>query len=180
MKKRLLALALCLVMITSLLPLTASAECIYLRISSSGFEKGVGGGYVMKAPKLEGYYEPQNMTLSTYLPIIFQGLYHDKELTSPVTDAPFDGGVYYLNCIIGNRNSESFSGILGALKATNCSLVIPGFEALYVTIESVSGGYSDPLNPENSNFYRVVFQVTHDHDWQFTTTENSVTATCGS
>lgn len=179
MKKRLLALALCLVLAVSLLPITAAAESTYLQIRSSGFEKGAYG-YVMKTPTLECYImmPPEELwDFSNVLKIISQGLYHDEELTSPVNDAPLDGEMYYLKCGIFNTNLESFHSVMNALNATNCLLDIPGFKAVDVYI--YEGTSKNDINPEDTKCLYVVFQVTKDHDWQFTTTENSVTATCG-
>lgn len=169
MKKRLLALALCLVLMTSLLPITAAAnDDNYIRITGSGFEKNAGSGYVLKDNRLEFYFCGRNDT-SFWGRCL--GLYQDSEGNSPMTDALVDGSTYYLKYFIGNANNipeDEFKQFAKSLNASNCSLAIPGYTVSFV---KGNGDFGDVIE---MNF---VFQVTKNHNWGFIVSENNDTLT---
>ena len=169
MKKRLLALALCLVMVSSLLPITAAAnDDNYIRITGSGFEKNAGSGYVLKDNRLEFYFCGRNDT-SFWGRCL--GLYQDSEGNSPMTDALVDGSTYYLKYFIGNANNipeDEFKQFAKSLNASNCSLAIPGYTVSFV---KGNGNFGDVIE---MNF---VFQVTKNHNWGFIVSENNDTLT---
>lgn len=169
MKKRLLALALCLVMMTSLLPIAAAAnDDNYIRITGSGFEKNAGSGYALKDNRLEFHFGGSNDT--TFWGRCL-GLYQDSEGISPMTDALVDGSTYYLKYFIGNTNDipeDEFNQFAKSLNASNCSLVIPGYTVSFVKGD---GNFGDVIE---MNF---VFQVTKNHNWGFIVSENNDTLT---
>ena len=168
MKKRLLALALCLVMASSLLPLTAAAnDDNYIRITGSGFEKNAGSGYVLKDNQLEFYWDGRNQ----FFNVLSRGLYQDSEGNSPITDALVDGSTYYLKYSIVGPNEildDEFIQFANSLNASNCSLVIPGYTVSFV---NSNGDLGDVIE---MNF---VFQVTKNHNWRFIVSESNDTLT---
>lgn len=159
MKKRILALALCLVMAMSLLPITAAAnDDYYVCITGSGFGKGVDGAYILKddfwAVKVDGSFIIGD---NTGFKGCTEGLYQDSELTVPVTDDPADGGTYYLKYRL-DCGSEEMSGKMDTyVNNSDCDLKIPGYTASCVGSGAV-GVYFD-----------IIFQVTkiHEHQWHF-------------
>ena len=169
MKKRLLALILCLVMVSSLLPITAAAnDDNYIRITGSGFEKNAGSDYVLKDNRLEFYFCGSNDT--SFLGRCL-GLYQDSEGNSPMTDALVDGSTYYLKYFIENANNileDEFNQFANSLNASNCSLAIPGYTVSFV---KGNGNFGDIVE---MNF---VFQVTKNHNWGFIVSENNDTLT---
>ena len=176
MKKRLLALALCLVMAVSLLPITAAAnDDNYIRITGSGFEKNAGSGYVLKDNQLEIYWHGSNLSSLPLLLLYFEslGLYQDSEGNIPITDALVDGSTYYLKYNIGGprdmADDDEFIQFANSLNASNCSLVIPGYTVSFV---SSNGDFGDDRIKMD-----FVFQVTKNHNWRFTVSKNNDTLT---
>ena len=171
MKKRILALALCLVMAVSLLPITAAAVDFYdlnnVYVTSSGFEK-TADGYVLKEdtwlidnvdPSIDGLFKTNSLPLC-----------QDAAVTVPVTDDPAGGGTYYLKCQI--RFDETYV-VQNNLNADNCSLVIPGYSSAYVR--------SNLNKTENGCYVDIIFQVTktHEHCWTYEkTADNNLTVIC--
>lgn len=97
MKKRLLALALCLVLMTSLLPLTAAAEGTdtgSVHVTGNGFVQNGSGVYILDG---DSFTVQINGTDVNYCSCVSKILYQDVDLTAPVTNDPTDGGTYYLN-----------------------------------------------------------------------------------
>ena len=171
MKKRILALALCLVMAVSLLPITAAAnDDYYVCITGSGFGKGVDGAYILKddfwAVKVDGSFIIGD---NTGFKGCTEGLYQDSELTVRMTDDPADGGTYYLNYRL-DCGSEEMSGKMDTyVNNSDCDLKIPGYTASCVGSGAV-GVYFD-----------IIFQVTkiHEHRWHYEkTADNSLTVIC--
>ena len=173
MKKRILALALCLVMAVSLLPITAAAydgHFLYsAHVTGSGFEKGADDAYVLKddswTVQVDGSDASGYFTGSTV------GLYRDAALTVPVTEDPADGGTFYLKYVLTTN--------LGDIEwdnNPNCSLTIPGYSTAYVNHDSFCEGDKE----SETNYFYITFQVTkiHEHRWQFGHTGSSLTATC--
>lgn len=177
MKKRILALALCLVMMVSLLPLTAYGENpnFGVYITGSGFEMSDGSNYVLKGSQLKGYCRGDELD-DWQISGAFQGLYQDSELTMPVTEDPAGGGTFYLKYQIHIYHSpEALLELYNALNASNCSLVIPGFTASFV--------YCRDLREETTGgaYMNIIFQVTkeHEHRWTYEkTADNSLTVIC--
>ena len=176
MKKRILALALCLVMTVSLLPLTAYGEhpgyAVY--ITGSGFEMNDGSNYVLKDSQLKVYFHGYELD-DSLISGTSQGLYQDSELTMPVTEDPAGGGTFYLKYQIHiYYDPEVLWELYGALNASNCSLVIPGFTPSFVDCRD----YREDSMEASMN---IIFQVTkeHEHRWYYEkTADNSLTVIC--
>ena len=85
MKKRLLALALCLVMVTSLLPMIAYGDNpdLGVYITGTGFEMSDGSGYALKDNQLTVYLHGNT---HWYFTGVSQGLYKDKDAATPMTN----------------------------------------------------------------------------------------------
>ena len=169
MKKRLLALALCLVMMTSLLPVMAYGENpeYGLRITGSGFEKNDGGGYVLKGNQSEAFLQGVPFTIESEFS---EGLYQDATGDTPVTNGLVDGGTYYFKYKIQSSNVEDFQKLYENLNASNCSLVVPGYTASF-------DRYFEPFTTVSFISVYIVFQVTKNHNWRFTVSENNDTLT---
>ena len=173
MKKRILALALCLVMAVSLLPITAAAQddsmLTSVCVTGSGFEKGADDTYVLKDGSWTA--EVDGSDVSGYFTGSTVGLYRDAGLTVPVTDDPADGGTYYLKYVLTSHNDY-----IGWSENPNCSLEIPGYSTAYFNHDFSFSGYKGSA----THYYYITFQVTkiHEHRWLFDHQGNSLTATC--
>lgn len=178
MKKRLLALALCLVMMTSLLPITAAAaedcELLGVQVRSSGFQNTTNG-YVLEGEqwKIEANPDPNKAEEFFVESWSSQALYQDEGLTTPVKDVLVDGRTYYLKCQLVFPRIGSFQNFLNE---NNCSLTIPSYSAKYYS----SKAYMDKTQPRY--IVDIIFQVAknHEHQWKFTVSENhdTLTAQC--
>ena len=174
MKKRILALALCLVMAVSLLPITAAAYDGYsltsAHVTGSGFEKGADDAYVLKddswTVQVDGSDASGYFTGSTV------GLYRDAALTMPVTEDPAGGGTFYLKYVlITNMNDVGWND------NPSCFLTIPGYSTTYVNHDSFHEGGKG----SETHYFYITFQVTkiHEHRWHYEkTVDNSLTVIC--
>ena len=176
MKKRLLALALCLVMMTSLLPLTAAADaCTHdtcIHITGTGFVKYDSDVYVLENDSCSWKLFNKQLPKELY-GITSKVLYQDETLTVPVKDDPVDGETYYLKYQLhsGDLSPEDFIASHPSYSPSNCFLEIPGYTA--------SCSKLSDLDYDDFNFY-IAFKVTkHKHNWQFTQTDSTLTGTCG-
>lgn len=176
MKKRLLALALCLVMMTSLLPLTAAADaCTHdtcIHITGTGFVKYDSDVYVLENDSCSWKLFNKQLPKELYR-ITSKVLYQDETLTVPVKDDPVDGETYYLKYQLhsGDLSPEDFIASHPSYSPSNCFLEIPGYTA--------SCSKLSDLDYDDFNFY-IAFKVTkHKHNWQFTQTDSTLTGTCG-
>lgn len=175
MKKRLLALALCLVMMTSLLPVAAYGENpnIGVHITGTGFEMRAGSGYVLKDSQLELYLHGDDNDYWGFSGDS-QGLYQDAAASIPVTNGLVDGETYYFKYQLGYLGPEPLAELYANLDASNCSLEITGFTASFV-------GCFDYYEENNGYTHmNIIFQVTknpHQHNWEFTVSESNDTLT---
>lgn len=174
MKKRLLALALCLVMAVSLLPITAAAYdgtfIDYVCITGSGFEKDADGAYILKDDSVVFRLGGVDVSSQAHTKCTV-GLYQDAELTVPVTDDPAGGGTCYLKYQFSfDDRWTSFAPI----NNSNCVLVVDGYSTAYIKHDYTKAG-------SMITYMDITFKVSkiHEHQWQYTTTENSLKATCG-
>ena len=175
MKKRLLALALCLVMMTSLLPLTAAAATYNLTsvtIKASGVEKRSDGYYVI-LDGLEGTYDGGTIDIEKYGNLSAAGALRGLISTSPIDysgmaipldKSPEKGKTYYVSFRI-------YSDELALNNSFSAQLKIPGYttELQYWYIRS-------------NGWFELPFSLTkvHEHNWQFTVSESgdSLTSKC--
>lgn len=168
MKKRLLALALCLVLMTSLLPLTAAADTYYqlksLTVKASGVQKEADGYYHVKYTSWEADCVEGKFGDSTHgqIPSEYDLLYKSAYLTDKLTESPVNGVAYYISFYL----SKEFVNIRDA----PVTLVIPGYETQLLFYNHGSMG---------TDYF---FQLTkvHEHNWQFTVSESgdSLTSKC--
>lgn len=172
MKKRFLALALCLVMAVSLLPITAAAYdgvvIDYVCITGSGFEKDADGAYVLQGDSvvLRGGDVDMSSWAGNKCTV---GLYQDAGLTVPATDDPAGGGTCYLKYQIHFDNTwVNFD----PLNNSNCVLVVDGYSTAFINCDFYAAG--------KKGWIDITFQVTklHEHQWDLSFTENSLKATC--
>ena len=174
MKKRILALILCLVMAVSLLPITAAAFDGYLVdyvcITGSGFERGADDAYVLKDDSC--ILQADGLDISRYANGSTVGLYLDAGLTEPVTEDPAGGGTFYLKYKLELALSGELS--FTAMSNSNCVLVVDGYSTACIDFKvySPKGGKDRCVD--------ITFQVTkiHEHSWLFDHQGNSLTATC--
>lgn len=173
MKKRLLALALCLVMMTSLLPLTAAADTYYLTsvtIKASGVEE-VSGEYKLKNIQYELIDENIGKISDPVLNSDKTGwMYteyysHAGDVGPTLKTPPEKGEPYYVKIDFGHSYNE-FNGN----SSFSATLEIPGY-----TVERLG-------NPKfASNRMYLLFKITknHEHTWQLTQTDSTLTVECG-
>ena len=172
MKKRLLALALCLVLMTSLLPLTAAAETptktfksLYLR-GSVEYNDNYGGTYFVNLfdSQLVTKEESDESDGITSTPI------RSAQTNSPpITSSPVAGETYYVS-FSKQYYGESFS--VEWDQSFSAKLEIPGY-----TTEFIEYYFQNITSPQVGFRFRLTKE--REHLWQFTQTENSLTATCG-
>ena len=168
MKKRLLALALCLVMMTSLLPISAAADTYYqlksLTIKASGVQKEADGYYHVKYTSWEADCVEGKFGDSTHgqIPSKYDLLYKSAYLTDRLTESPVKGVAYYNSFYLSPEFAYNIS--------VPVTLVIPGYETKLL-FDNISSGGTD-----------LFFQLTkvHEHNWQFTVSESgdSLTSKC--
>lgn len=169
MKKRLLALALCLVMMTSLLPLTAAADNYNIKSvdrQASGviFSEDLGC-YRIKFEDIYIVCDSGELSSSHCLVIsTAANIYTDKDCRIPCTEAPTDGTTLFFKDTIPFMTPISLGDDFQA------KVLVPGYET-----EFLSSSYD-----RNSRFLQINFSLTkkHEHAWQFTQTENTLTAEC--
>lgn len=158
MKKRLLALALCLVMMTSLLPITAAAantnkfaiDSIKLTADSLDLDADPMEANGLTADfTYGGQGEPPLEYNLEY------GLYYDGN------------GLLHLTCRICLKDWE-----FDTPRIPKCTFDVPGYTSELHRSEMHLGDSGTVI------FFDFILRAEHVHDWQFTQTENSLTATC--
>lgn len=169
MKKRLLALILCLVMVSSLLPITAAAiESFYVTsvtINASGVENRNGEYYLQysdwKVKSLDGDEIDDQTPDVIHFP--FQ-IHKDDSLCGGLTDFPEEGTTYYFRFAL---DASHLSDIRDLRLASNFSATL--------NID----GYKTDIHRVTNNFgtLDIIFTLTKDHDWKFTVSESSDTLT---
>ena len=177
MKKRLLALALCLVLMTSLLPMIAYGDNpdLGVYITGTGFEMSDGSGYALKDNQLTVYLHGNT---HWYFTGVSQGLYKDKDAATPMTNELVDGETYFFKYMIAcPENPEAIAEVNGYLQTNGYFLTIPGYTTSCIYKSELN---KSELNNDATTFY-IVFEVTkiHEHNWQLTPTDSSLTFTCG-
>ena len=183
MKKRLLALALCLVMMTSLLPITAAAEFTSVTINSmqitaSGLKQGplwgVNNAYQLDGATLEWEFEstaiPESTEIKGYITI------NNTPYPSPsnllATD-PVEGQTYYVLVALSVEWDQAVDCALS--ENFSAQLTIPGYETALV-------GEDLEVNDDTADKWAVLLTFSlkkqHEHQWQFGHMGSSLTATC--
>ena len=172
MKKRLLALALCLVLATSLLPITAAAVDYHFN-SASIVADGVEYRDTSSALYPGYYVNITGLTLehntgtivNTDGFITVSPIYLGAELTAPLTDPPVAGVEYFPYISILNDsllpNSFEYDDDFFA------NLVIPGYET----------NFRDCVRSDSSAAITLRFRMVK-HSWQFSQTDSTLTAKC--
>lgn len=169
MKKRLLALALCLVLVTSLLPITAAADNYNIKSvdrQASGviFSEDLGC-YCIKFEDIYIVCDSGELISTLYLASNACSIYTDKDCRFPCTEAPTDGTTLFTKDLVVFRTPISLEDDFQA------KVLVPGYET-----EFLSSSYDS-----NSRLW-INFSLTkkHEHDWQFTVSENhdTLTAKC--
>ena len=169
MKKRLLALALCLVMAVSLLPLTAAAETqtkTFKSLHIKGEVKGSYGPYIVDCSVRE---LRQNDGTAVDLTS-----YYIKDGNGFVIDnPPDDGKTYYITFFKDYEGGDTISVEWDESFFANIN--IPG----YITkLEDKTATISPNKNLQLN--FKISLTKEREHLWQFTQTENSLKATCQS
>ncbi|MBO5171179.1 MAG: hypothetical protein J6B70_10635 [Oscillospiraceae bacterium] len=173
MKKRLLALALCLVLAVSLLPITAAATDYFLSsmtVKASDVEKK-GDRYYLKSVNWEAISEQGEKFNNSN-----SCGYHIQEIpvytTDPssggdvLTEAPVAGTTYYITFRI---TTDGSSGVrFNPMSDFSATLEIPGYTASMIRFQRVH------------NTCDVYYKLTkHEHTWQLTQTDSTLTVECG-
>ena len=176
MKKRLLALALCLVLMTSLLPLTAAAEDAEPAYTVKSVEIEADGVYL----GTDGYY---HLNITYWKIVCDEGtidINDENTITSSnfstvdyhIPDNPSEEGAQYLAVFTIGFNSLD----LGTFNPNyneipSCTLRIPGYASVFD--ESVP-----PMTGRNVILPGFILTKEHEHDWRFTQTDSTLTGTC--
>ena len=170
-KKRLLALALCLVLAVSLLPITAAAA------EETRVFKSVDMQGQVNVDEYQQYYvDVSNVTIryndktisDTGFPTL--GITTSQNSDQPITTPPKEGETYYSKFMyrfdyerFGVAWSDPFSA----------NLEIPGYKAELIW---KGDNYTSDRYPELWFIFRLTKE--HEHTWQFTQTEKTLTVTC--
>lgn len=167
MKKRFLALALCLVMTVRLLPITAAADVIDLdkvQISADRITNE-SDGYRMNITHYFIYCGDSQVSNAE---CIGGEIYTDRSCSSRLKTAPACGNTYFVKFRIQPRNvGESYNS--DRLNALNCTLLFHSANFIDVCIDTYS---------EDSGVV-LVFELAYVfHNWQLTQTDSTLTATC--
>ena len=176
MKKRLLALALCLVLMTSLLPITAAAEDAgpaytvkSVEIEADGVNLGPDGLYHLnitywKIVCDEGTIDINCNNTQTH------SVFSNVDFSKP--DNPSEEGAKYLAaCTIGFIAREHGMFNWYSNEIPSCTLRIPGYASVFdESVPLVSGGIV--ILPA------FILTKEHEHDWRFTQTDSTLTGTC--
>lgn len=178
MKKRLLALALCLVLMTSLLPITAAAEDAgpdytvkSVEIEADGVYLGTDGYYHLnitywKIVCDEGTIEINDEDTKT------DSVFSNVDYSKP--DNPSEEGAkYFAACTIGFNSINRGKFYLDFNEIPSCILRIPGYESV-----SAESSFRDPYGGGCIISTGFILTKEHDHDWRFTQTDSTLTGTC--
>ena len=185
MKKRLLALALCLVLATSLLPITAAADTPVtvnsVQITASGLKKDSLGGY----PNVYQLDNPSwscNLTNNDsivdeqILSIIASNDIYSLDISkyNLITEDPIEGQPYYLYVFI-RLDSNTFPDY-GFDKnfSANSKLTLTGYETKLLDRELDEG---DDYGKQCLIWLQFSLKKEHEHNWEFTVTKNNDTLT---
>ncbi len=166
MKKRLLALALCLALAVSLLPVTALAfggEMLIGNVEITAGEVVYTEGYGYKVSVLDckiyqGGIGDKVLPDSEYT--CSGTLYSDSSFNNILKTAPVCGSSYYAKFLIRSTWWLGFP--------QGCELIPPsGYAAEFIRAV------------HNPHEIQIEFKLSNiDHDWQLTQTENTLTVTC--
>lgn len=172
MKKRLLALILCLVMMISLLPITAAAHQLpAYHINSVEIEAdGVyldGGWYHLNITDWKIVCDEGIIDKTSPFVVVYSELTTDDWKTP--TNFPEEGVPYIAGITFGTLNNSEIITNLRFNENPSFKLRFPGFE-------SVLFNYSKDM----AQVVTVLFHLTkeHEHDWRFTQTDSTLTGTC--
>ena len=176
MKKRLLALALCLGMVASLLPITAAAEdegpdyiVKSVEIEADGVYLGTDGLYHLNITDWkivcdEGTIEINDEDTKT------DSVFSNVDYSKP--DNPSEEGAKYLAvCTIGFNSLDLGTFTWNYNEIPSCTLRIPGYASVFD--ESVP-----PMKGSNVILPSFILTKEHEHDWRFTQTDSILTGTC--
>ena len=176
MKKRFLALALCLVMTVSLLPISAAADTYYLTsvtIKASGVKQLSDGKYYVIVTSAIGTYDGGEIDITSRL-IHMDGNHCGDLLDSnqhKITTPPEEQATYLAVFPFHASNSTDRNDVYYLKDASiPVKLDIPGYAI---------GSYSFLYSREYFNCY-INITKEHEHTWQFKATGNELTGTCGS
>ena len=185
MKKRLLVLALCLVLATSLLPITAAATNYKLNsanITSYGWLVGnlPGMGNVYQLNITDWELVCDGVTIKKDTPNFYTNslITLDKNINNPLKTQPQAGVPYY--AYIEIYNISEAAGHSYSKNQFEADLEITLDEGFTAKFDSAEILYTlDKADYGIGIWFRLIKEEVHEHDWDFDMTENSVTATCG-
>lgn len=172
MKKRLLALALCLVLVTSLLPLTAAAVTYNLTsvtITASGVEQLSDGYYYVIVNSAMGTYDGGEIDITPLLSRV-----DSNRVGTPVDsngkliNKPLEEGTSYLATFRFNSDDSNGNRVYLKDDLIPVKLEIPGYAIGRYSFEQGSGDTQCSIHITKE----------HEHTWQFKQAGNTLTATC--
>ena len=183
MKKRLLALALCLVMAVSLLPITAAATSITVnsvQIEASGVKKDWVSTYPDVYQLIITNWNCQlDYTEKTDALDILSFITSDKEGLTLITADPVEGetNFVHIGMVLKYDSFTPYYGFANNFSASS-SLKLPGYKTMLVGQEV----WEDDDNGDVGIVVTFSLTKEHEHDWQFTVSEsgNKLTAKCQS
>ena len=176
MKKRLLALALCLVMASSLLPISAAAEDTSPVYHVNSVEIEADGVYL----GTDGYY---HLNITYWKIVCDEGTIDINDentktssdfsnVNGSLPDNPSEEGAKYLAvCTIGFNSLDLGTFSWNYNEIPSCTLRIPGYASVFD--ESVP-----PMTGRNVILPAFILTKEHEHDWRFTQTDSTLTGTC--
>ena len=171
MKKRLLALALCLVMTVSLLPITAAAEVPTYHVNSVEIEAdGVywdGSVYRLNITYWKIVCDNGTIIDINDKDTLTYAIFSNVDCSIPANLSE-EGTQYLAVCEVGFWRSMSAHFV--PTETTSYVLRIPGYESVRDDIISPNGGPCVTVG--------FILTKEHDHDWRFTQTDSTLTATC--
>lgn len=172
MKKRLLALALCLVLMTSLLPITAAADTqTYYHVNSVEIEADSvyqdAYGYHLNITDWKIVCDEGTIDKTSPFVVVYSDLTTD-EWQIP-TNFPEEGVPYIAGILFKTINISGNITKLGFNENPSIKLRVPGFE-------SVLFDYTNEMEQGVTVLFRLTKE--HEHDWRFTQTDSTLTATC--
>lgn len=190
MKKRILGMLLCLVMVVSLLPITAAAATDYkfnsASITSSGWRVGdLGLGYDVYQLNITDwklFCGDTTIQKGAQFFDAFSLISYDKDSTIPLTSSPEAGVTYYvrvmISCVLvedGNTYSVSDSNFGANLTITG----VTGFNATFVSAKTLYNQFGDGIGIDM--LFTMIKEDVHEHDWSYEVSKagNSLKAICG-
>ena len=173
MKKRLLALALCFVLAVSVLPITAAADNYYLTsvtIKASGVKQLSDGKYYVIVTSAIGTYDGGEIDITSRL------LHMDGNLCGDLLDS----NQQKITTPPEEQTTYLAAFPFYALRSTDSNDVYLKDASIPVKLDIPGYAIGSCLFDYSREYFNCYINITkeHEHTWQFTQTDSTLTATC--